>query len=80
MCLSHTALLSSSVQLKLENALRFTALNGWSVCHIANKAGNAFLAVRYRPSHKRPGRPFIFLDRKGHDVSESVYKALRMSV
>ncbi len=70
--LNHPAVLT-----KIDAALRDTALKKFNVQHVLNGKGHAFLAVRYRPTVQRPGRPFRFWDCDNNDVSDLVYSTIR---
>lgn len=49
-----------------------------SIAHVDNKKGEAFLAVRYKPS-KNGGNVFEITDLKGNNMARELHKAARLN-
>lgn len=70
-----SAFSSLTFRARLYSAMVKTAKKGYSVEHIKNRKGNAFIAVRYRKNKYVSG--FHFSDKSGKDITKMILSELK---
>lgn len=67
-----TMLLNATTRKAIRSAMANVGKLGWSVDHVRNRKGSAFIAVRYGIFGNSASPRFQFLDSMGLDITEKV--------